>query len=65
MHVVLVKTATKHPAIGLAYLAAYLEKANIPVTIIDYFIEDVEAYFMSLQRRQAPDDKNILVEQAL
>ncbi|GEM_PF-199616 len=39
MQVVLVKTATKHPAIGLGYLAGYLERASIPVTIIDYFIE--------------------------
>lgn len=39
MRVVLVKTATKHPAIGLAYLAVFLEREKIPVTIIDYFIE--------------------------
>lgn len=39
MRVVLVKTATKHPAIGLGYLAGTLEREKIPVWIIDYFIQ--------------------------
>lgn len=56
MHVLLVKTATKHPAIGLAYLAGYLERANIPVTIIDYFVERLTAeQFKARLREISPE----------
>ena len=56
MRVVLVKTATKHPAIGLGYLAAYLERAKIPVIIIDYFIERLSPEGFKARLREIEPD---------